>query len=272
MSALLLVLSFPEKMEAAYLSNPDPNIVIYFVPHADDETLTFSVPILNDLRAGKKVYLVLMSHGELSVARDVINGVYDQQSPYGTEGTRVYCKWHGRYHDPLEEGYSNLSLEEFGNVRVQDFYRSAQMLGIPTNRIKVMPLPNEQFTYTQVHSLFRRYAQWYPNAELKTMSQADRHKDHAMAGKVLNDMYRRGEIKKRPTFFVSVYTDRFSGVHVPGYQLYLSDPSDTAKVLKAIEVYKTWNPTEGYFGTGYHSVPSQFDSMESNIYTKVSKL
>lgn len=58
------------------------NWVIYFVPHPDDEALTFSVPIMNDIGAGKKVKLVLLSHGEESIAREVVNGQYDNQSRF----------------------------------------------------------------------------------------------------------------------------------------------------------------------------------------------
>lgn len=53
--------------------NSSNNVSIYFVPHPDDEVLTYSVPIENDLRAGKKVYLVLLTAGEDSIALRRIN-------------------------------------------------------------------------------------------------------------------------------------------------------------------------------------------------------
>ncbi len=48
--------------------------VVYFVPHADDEVLTYSVDIRNMISQGRTVYVVLMAQGEDSAARNIQNG------------------------------------------------------------------------------------------------------------------------------------------------------------------------------------------------------
>ncbi|MBA4493999.1 PIG-L family deacetylase [Paenactinomyces guangxiensis] len=250
------------------------NVVVYFSPHADDEALTFSVPILNDVRSGKKVYLILMSAGDKSGARDVVNGMYDEESrDPALSGQSLYCKWHQKYHHPAEEGYMDgwLTKEKFGQARIREFYKSAEAMGIPKDRVKINLLANEEFTYNSVKSIISLNSRLFPNAQFKSFSAIDGHADHAMVGRVLNDMYKQGQIKKPQTNYVSIYTDRFSQMYVPGYKLTLTNSQDLGKLKNALNVYKTWSPREGFYALGYHSVPVQFDAMENDPYTKVSR-
>ncbi|SEN61721.1 PIG-L family deacetylase [Lihuaxuella thermophila] len=272
--ALLLCLLPVAHSDAAILRPVDSgsNVVVYLVPHADDETLTFSVPVVNDIRAGKKVYMVLLSAGAGSSARETLNGKYDIESHDSDKaGEPKYCNWHKRYHDPILENYHVdwLTRYEFGQARIHEFYKAGIALGVPKARLKVHLL--DQFTYDAVKAVIRTHARLFPNAEFKSMSRLDGHSEHAMLGRVLDDMYARKEIKKRQTNFISIYTDRFSGKIVPGYKIYPTHTTDRTKVIQALNVYKTWNPPAGDYAIGYHSVPAQFDSMLNQTYTKVSR-
>jgi LmbE family N-acetylglucosaminyl deacetylase len=260
---------------ASFVSaNPsDQNTVIYFVPHADDEVLSFSVPILNDIRAGKKVYMVLMSPGEDSGAREVVNGQYDVESTGShPPGKLLYCKWHKKYHQPLKEKYrdGHLTKAQFGLARIQEFYKSGAKLGIPKSQMLVKFLPNGKFNYHAVKLIILTYAKLFPDAQFKSFSSVDVMVDHAMVGKVLNDLYNERQIKK-PQKIVSIATDRVKNKKVPGYKQYLSHAADKKKILNAVNhVYKGWNPQNGTYGMGYHSVSSQFNMMVNNTYSKIS--
>jgi LmbE family N-acetylglucosaminyl deacetylase len=242
--------------------------VVYFVPHADDEVLTFGIPIRNDLAEGKQVYLVLFSAGEHSFAREVINGKYDNQSWDRTKaGRRVYDKFLHRYHIPSQEGYHPLSVHEFGQVRIHDFYRSAAALGIPRKNLAVYTLPNMFFHENAVKQIMIAWLTRFPGATFKTMSAMDIHPDHAILGKVLNELYQQGMVKEKVNY-VSVATRM-----VPKYKkikwpvIKLVHPADRKYILNAVQIYKVWDPKHGLFAVGYHSVPNQFDFLLKRMDT-----
>lgn len=274
---LLIVISNPLPASATQFQVIDSssNAVVYLVPHADDEVLSFGVPILNDLRAGKKVYMVLFSPGEDSIAREVVNGKADEETKNSRykPGDPIRCAWHGKYHNPTTEGHlhGHLTKEEFGQARINEFYRVGEELGIPRSNLKTSILPNGKFTYDSVKSIILTYDRLFPNAQFKTFSAVDLHIDHAMIGKVLDDLYAQGRIHKPQTNFVSIATDRFSDTVVPGYKLYLTNSDDKTKLQNAVNrVYKGWDPKNGIYGLGYHSVPAQFDALLQDPYTKVA--
>ncbi len=250
------------------------NVVVYFVPHADDEVLSYGVPILNDMRAGKKVYLVLLSPGEDSQARVVVNGKTDEEVPPPIK--TVYCNWHKKYHNPVTENYQDTHLTkiEFGQARIKEFLKVGKELGIPSTQLKTSIIPNDIFTYNSVKSIVLSYDRLFPNASFKGFSSVDYHPDHAMVGKVLNDLYKSKQINK-PTTILSILTDRHINttytVQVPGYKVYLTNSADKTKIVNSINrVYKAWDPTNGVYGLGYHSVPQQFDAIVNDTYSKIT--
>ncbi|SFJ36722.1 PIG-L family deacetylase [Thermoflavimicrobium dichotomicum] len=247
------------------------NVVVYFSPHADDEVLTYSVSILNDLNKGKKVYLVLISDGDRSFAREIVNGMIDYESlHFEKAGQKVYCRIHHTYHDPKKEKYKDgwLSRFDIGQARIREFYKAAETLGIPKEQVEVFTLKNDQYTDVEVRAIFQLYMDRFPDAEFKTMSKLDKHPDHAKLGKVLEELYLEKKIKK-PTFFLSVYMDRFSKEMIPGRRVRLENPADRQKLVQALNVYKTWRPREGWYALGLHSVPEQFDRMAKNPYATI---
>jgi N-acetylmuramoyl-L-alanine amidase len=251
---------------------PDP--VVYFVPHADDEVLTYAVDIRNAIYNGHPVYLVLFSEGEHSIAREVINGRFDASSVHAERaGERVFCKWHKTYHNTRRTPslYGHLSLKEFGKVRVDDFYRSGEALGVPKENIFTYSIPNGGFTEQNVRPIIEHFLNQFPNAEFRTMSKVDVHPDHAKIGEVLEKMERENLIRpSKSRYFISIFTDRFSHRPLPVKTdlMHLEDPLDKYYVLESAEVYKTYQPAEGLYGTGYHSVPEQFESLIQAVYTR----
>lgn len=246
------------------------NVVVYFTPHADDEVLTFSVPILNDIRAGKKVYLILMSAGEASKVIHTLNG-----------NNGIVCPWHKVVHNPLTEEYLDgvFDATKLGQARIQEFYRSAAMLGIPKERVQINLVKDGLFTEESVNPILKMYTRLFPNAEFKSMSHVDAHPDHALVGRLIDEMYQYKVISKKQTNFVSIYTARHNELEptatpipiVPGYNLRLKDSiSDLPKLQAALDVYKEWDPRSGRYGIGYHSVPTQFQTMKQDPYTRVS--
>ncbi|WP_226536068.1 cell wall-binding repeat-containing protein [Fictibacillus halophilus] len=245
--------------------------VVYFVPHADDEVLTYGVDIRNMIASGRKVYLVLLSKGEDSGARDIQNGVYDVESKTPKlAGKPIFCWWHGVYHNPIEEKYlhGHISQAEFAQARVEDFFRASLALGVPKSSIIDESFYLMDYNSVTAKKVMEKYISLYPNADFRTMSEYDQHDQHAFLGKVLEQLEAENKVAKYQTkYFVSIYTGRFSGVSLneKKYAVTLTKASDSSFVKNAIESYKYFYPEQGIYANGYHSVAIQFNSLEEDM-------
>jgi len=248
--------------------------IVYFVPHADDEILTYGVNIRNEVRNGRKVFLVLLSEGEDSIAREVINGRYDRESIQSNlAGKKVYCRWHKKYHDAYEENYLHGHLTEaaFGDLRQEDYFKASIALGVPREHLEASTIPTGQFTFNRVKAIMVSYINRFPNAEFRTMSKYDSHAGHALLGKALEQLEAENMISDLQTrYYISIYTDRFANKQFREkvYVEKLKDATDSKFINDSIKVYSDFHPKEGRYATGYHSVPQQFDSLSKSFYTK----
>ncbi|SDW23394.1 GlcNAc-PI de-N-acetylase [Marininema mesophilum] len=253
---------------------PSHRPVIYFVPHADDEVLTYSPDMQNEMQQGRPIYLILFSKGEESIAREVLNGTYDRQSFQKDQiGQPVFCKWHWRVHSPTKEHFADgtLSHEEFGNARVKDFYRVAKALGIHRSHVQTYAIPNGHFAPSQVKALIKKYISKFPDADFRTMSSYDIHPDHAAMGKALEHLIRTKKIPANQVrFFLSIYTDRLSGKTIPKMRYYSQVKKNSIaynRIQKSIDFYAKYDPKHGFYATGYHSVPAQFNALKNALYS-----
>lgn len=240
------------------------NIVVYFNPHADDEVLTFGIPILNDIQQKKRVYIVLLSPGEDSIARDVVNGHYDHESyhPY-MAGKPEWCNLHKRFHNPLSEGYKPLTQLQFGRERVNEFLRAATLLGVPKNHLFYYKLQNGHFGYQHVRVIMKEWASMFPNATFKTMSKRDVHIDHAVLGEVMNQLRQKGFLR-RTVHYGSIATVMAQKVNKVK-KIRLQQKKDFKRLKGAIHVYGDWNPANHAFALGFHSVATQFEFFQKHM-------
>ncbi|MRG26656.1 hypothetical protein GIJ05_00360 [Laceyella tengchongensis] len=252
-------------------NQPKPRpVAIYFVPHADDEILSMSPDIVNRQRMGYEVHLVLMSGGEHSGARFVINGFREVTKKGKVVKIPVYCVWHNTYHSALDvndpDGY--YSPKDLARDRVREFYAAAEQLGIPRDRVHVRSLVNGRFTERAVRQVYDYFLSRYPHAIFRTMSRYDYHRDHAFLGQIMRKYELEGKIKPTDTvYFLSIYKSRFTKRRPPveTVQLKVIDPRDRNKILEAARIYLRWEPSHGWHALGLHSVPHQFESFMKNI-------
>lgn len=244
------------------------NVVIYLVPHADDEVLTFGVPIRNDLQQKKEVYVLLLSKGELSQARDVVNGYYDHESnhPY-MAGKVQWCRFHQRLHIPSAEGYSPLSVEEFGQARIKEFIQATAALGVPKENTYVYQLKHGYFGNTPLVLIINDWLKRFPNATFVTMSEIDVQRDHAHVGKVLNRLHQQKVVKFKRNYASVATRMKYRHLKDQYPSISLIHKKDVHYILKAIDVYRAWEPHKGRFGLGYHSVETQFEFLKKNMDT-----
>jgi N-acetylmuramoyl-L-alanine amidase len=249
--------------------------IIYLVPHADDEILTYGVDILNSIRLGRQVKLILFSPSVSSSAFEIINGRDAQGKP-------VYDGYLHMYHDPIKEKYQNgyLTRQAFGEARIKEFQQASLELGVQSSNIIVNHFNN--INTTDVTNMIQKELNMYPHAEFRTMGKEDFHSEHALLGQVLQSFVDRHQIKpSQVRYFISIYTDRFDKTLKQrlGNQAYLDlikkektdyliNPLDRKHLQAGINVYKKWDPSHGWYAIGMHSVPEQFLSLEGKMYTR----
>ncbi|MBH8600387.1 PIG-L deacetylase family protein [Thermoactinomyces sp. CICC 23799] len=245
--------------------------VVYLVPHADDELLSMGVDIVNHIRLRYDVHLVLMSPGGHSRARFLINGFKDSDQEPFLFKTPVYCPLHKRYHDPEKEHYQDLYLtvDDVGKARVREFKESAKLLGISDDHVHVYDLENDRFEEQEqeIRDIMDELLQRFPDAQFRTMSIDDYHPDHRMLGKVLSEFEEEGKVQGEKTlYFLSIYKTRFTK-YKPSqkeYTMKLLVPQDLKKIKSAVQIYGKWDPKNGWYQIGYHSVKSQFLQLMKN--------
>lgn len=254
---------------------PASRPVIYIVPHQDDEILTYGIDIRNELSKGSQVHLVLITKGEDSEARDILNGKYDSESRNPSwNGRAVKCQWHNTYHNPAGEHYKHGSLtyEEFGLTRTDEYFRASKALGVPESNIHTEYIANGSYYGGNIKAVIQKYLTAYPNADIRAFSWFDGHDGHAAIGRVIKEMQNEGAIQRyQAKYLMSIYTDRFYPIKKPMelIKTKLQNQNDGNYLVNAINEYKRFDPRNGYYAVGYHSVSVQFDALLRDPYVSL---
>ncbi|TCP66506.1 PIG-L family deacetylase [Baia soyae] len=239
--------------------SPQKPTVFYFVPHADDEVLTFGVPIIQDLKQNKEVYVILMSHGDITGARARIN-------------KRV---------DP------DLTSRELGQARVNEFTEATNRMGLDDDHRLVYDLfvegGNRDLDYERAKTIVAAYVKEYPQAEFKSMSVFDVHPEHAILGKAIQELKNSNSIQNSQTF-ASINIMRTCkksprcsgrqekiGMPVVEQEIKLTEPKDKHVLSKAADAYRVWDPKKGWYSIGEISVPGQFRELKRDPTTIIVK-
>lgn len=220
--SLLLVFTF----SINGTDSPDEgNQVIYYIPHQDDEVITFGVSIYSNIQRGSDVHVVLLTNGANSNIREILG----------------------------------ISKEEFSTARNKEFDKALAVLGVKSENIVKKGFTDGELTQSQVESVIRDYADMYPHASHKTASYQDPYSDHANAGKALKKLSEQEIISDATYYFGPNYTPVNVEINQDPY-----DPSYYPFIKAASRSYKVENEALGMYGIGWKSVPGLFESIEEN--------
>lgn len=198
--------------------------VIYYIPHPDDEVLSFGLSIFSHLQAGKDVHLVLLTNGEASRVKHKLK----------------------------------MDDQEFADARNREFRMSAQKLGVPKENLHFMNYADGRVLQSEMEYVIGEFEAAYPGASHKAFSWTDPHPDHANSGKALKALADRGvvsdaryhvkyqDVKRAPSRIIKT-----------GYKSYYQP-----FIVAASRVYQLNNPVIGMYGIGYQSVPKSFQFIE----------
>lgn len=245
--------------EARALPEERP-VTVWHIPHPDDETLGMAGGILAARAAGRRNVVVLYTQGGSSDVRLVLNGVF-------------FCRIHGRYHDPLAEGYHPLDLEAFKAARVRESREALKLLGVADEDVIVLDFPDGELQMAPVLAVMQELDQRFPGAQHRTTSVTDRHHDHQVLARAL---YRLKELAATSGRQLDVAFYRVYQYDATSTQDAAAGQSERAAVLKgldsatrvpvadherkraALQEFARWEPAAGRFAIGLHSVPRLF--------------
>ena len=234
---------------------------IFYVPHADDETLSMGAAIIECLRAGNEVYLALLTDGAADETLACLNGSFQ-------------CPWHGCFHNPEEERFRDIPMspKAFSRARREEFLAAARVMGIPDEHISVYSFPDGRLTTNNVREIVHCYEEDktlpFPKRHHTMTFKYDTHNDHISAGRALLELQNEGVIAES-----TWYIKRSMWHTLP--------PDSGIKTIKVIstmgqrilaeickQVYMSYAPTEGKYAIGYHSVPRSVEGVFFDFSSK----
>lgn len=199
--------------------------VIYYVPHQDDELLTFGASIYDHIVKGHDVYVVLLTDGAASYVRDVLN----------------------------------MSEEEFTEARNREFDAAIEVLGVPLEHVEKKGYPDGGLLVEQVEEIIKEYHTRFPRAHHKATSYLDPHPDHASAGLALKNLMDKGLIENGQFYFGYSYTPEGVEIKEDDY-----DESYYPVIIAASLEYKIEDSESGRYGIGWRSVGKAFRLLEED--------
>lgn len=226
---------------------------LFFAPHQDDELLTLGIGICTAVLNGDDVHVILCTDGSKSNMRKVIaNGKACSKH----EGLHTY----------------DLTIEEFIQARDREFTDSCLALGVKPDHIHIpedrdidgfLSLEHAQMLIQHYLSLLGEDALVCTHSPLSSPNQ---HRDHRTLGQAADQLLEKGIIRKA-TFFIEPYLADYTAEnpHVLPAPLTITEATGQVRLQleQAIASYSRWDPENGRYAVGYHSVSTEFNDFLS---------
>ncbi|EQB21635.1 hypothetical protein UNSWDHB_1048 [Dehalobacter sp. UNSWDHB] len=203
---------------------------IFYVPHPDDEVLNMGAAVLEAQNHNQPVVLVLLTKGAASGAFKEVN---DRLAAYALPP---------------------ITLTQFTEARVRDFYESARYLGIQTDNIYVNDLPDGQVTPASVREIILTFEAKYPQALHQAMSPSDTHPDHAASGTALRELQNENLISSCRYIISRPLWDLYPAANITRSV----SQENMIRYQNALNAYYVWNPDAGRYSTGILSTSYNF--------------
>lgn len=209
-------------------------VVAYFAAHPDDELLIMGCSIIEHVKAGHDVHVVLVTDGSGSNVRT----------------SSSFTTWLGR----------TPNKAEFSERRIAEFHESCRRMGVPYKNRHVIGLVDGQTTFNQVFGVVTDFLAKYPDARLKGHSWVDAHKDHFHIGKALKKAYDDGLVQNNDVRWL--LNRQYSG-QVP-FPKYGQTGPQGVDPNYLVAPYKRYHKTYDNWGIGYRSTAGLFNQLVSD--------
>jgi LmbE family N-acetylglucosaminyl deacetylase len=207
--------------------------VVFYIPHQDDEALSFSLGITNHIKSGHVVHVVLLTDGSASIVRKKLG----------------------------------MNEKEFTEARNKEFRLSLEAMGVKPQNIEYLNHKDSKLTVKNVEDVIIIYEKKYPNAKHKSFSWTDSgHHDHQNAGKALNNLQKSKKITD-----ARYYVRR--GDQPKGFKLINEkyDPLLKPIYQKVSKAYSTYDPANGFYAIGRTSVKKSFIEFDKQPLSRYHK-
>lgn len=226
---------------------------LFFIPHQDDEALTFGAGIRNHLNVGDECHVILYTDGSSSNVVRQLNG-------------ETKSNMHRKRLDPQREGYALLDRTDLVRYRNDEFLRSCMALGLPVEHVHfVQELQDGTTTVEDCEELIREFTDRYHGARVKTFTDlGGNHRDHANMGTAARNLYQQEKIADL-RLYVEPYNLRQAKKASRAVRILKEKPeTHRESVVASLSEYKKWNPALEQFAIGYHSVRKEIDAAIAN--------
>lgn len=257
-------------LKLIYKGNVNSKDVLFFVPHQDDEMLSFSTTIKKYINMGYNVNVILSTDGSgEGGTRKILNG--ESGKP---------CKIHKYVHNPKKENYkinnqnvSYITPEILSQYRSDEYVNALLALGVKKENIHLSNYIARDGLLTKdvAIKIIMEYIKKYPTATVHTFYgnsfSINNHNDHMNLGKGAVELFDRGIIEKLYLHVEPYLYDEFSKRGL-AKDVIIDKPtstSDKETIVKAMKQYNVWDPKNGKLAIGYHSVKPYFDSGMKNL-------
>lgn len=222
------------------ISEPEKEVVIFFVPHQDDETLNYGSTILHYLNNNYNVKIVLYTDGGKS---------------------RVQYK-------------INLKRQDFVNARDREFVEACNRLGVEKNNIIILNsrLRDGETTVEDCLNIARKCLFKYREEKIMLVTFSNKseglpisHTDHYNMGKALNILKQEKKeftwIKMIEPYVLKEFKKKYPGIKIQEHI------DRSGKLTKALDVYIKEDINNGMYGVGYKSVRKLIDNQLKSLTT-----
>lgn len=218
--------------------------VFYFSPHQDDELLNLGAAMCKDIDAGYEVFCVLCTDGGASGARLLI-------------GDGGCCQWHEGRH-----GYS-MDRASFSAARDREFTESCRALGVKKDHILIPKnrMADGGSTVEGAKQIMRDAIKDYPpeRTAVKTLAPVDwqhQNADHTALAHAALQLREEGGCALVEEYLETILFPAPEGTAIP--ETVTPDEAQRKRLLTAAGSYCRWQPEEGRFAVGFHSVADEF--------------
>ncbi|GAA0707334.1 PIG-L family deacetylase [Paraclostridium ghonii] len=227
---------------------------LFFIPHQDDETLTFSPAIQRYIKDGYDVHVILSTDGiSSSVREDLLNG-------------SSVCNIHNERHN-LE-----ISQTEFTKLRDIEYTQALIDLGVKQKNIHISRFAVKDGTLDKdrAKTIISDYVEQYPNSKVFTMSNTSQnvyggHNDHYTLGMAAKELYDEGKINDLDLFVEFYIRENFEKKN-KNIKLEKYYPTNSNQIKRATYSYTNFDPKHQHYAIGDHSVSQLFSQVKQDLY------
>ena len=231
---------------------------LYFVAHQDDELLNTGVLLSDEAqRFPEDTFVILCTDGGGS---GVINVLGDGKDCWLHKGTHLYP----------------LTREEFSRFRDREFVDSCQILGVKDENVIIHEKRglDGSLSEEEAESIISAVLRLFPEERdfriraVSSLFAGRQNPDHRAIALSCEKLFEKGLFSEMLLVTDSCFTGDCRELF-PHIQFEEKAPSEEAfvKIKAAADCYGIWEPEEGRFAVGWHSVKDEFEYIVKNPVT-----